>query len=511
MPHALVESGRQTPPAATPRDDTHPRRSIPTSPAPGRTPDRRRGPLPLHDDQPGAYPWRNHHNAWRPAHIHFSLFGPAVRHAAGDADVLPRRPAASRTTRCCTVRRPRARSGWCRSFDLDADRAGMGARLPVRHRRARRRQRRRSRSARDRPDGWSPRRRRPSGRSSTSAWRRRMPRSARWRGPRHARRAHPPARPRARRRRASRCPTRWSSCGRPTPAAVTRIPTDPTQPGQAFRGFGPAAAPTPTAIARSTRSGPARVAGDGAAGAAHRRVRVRARPAAAPRHAHLLRRRPGAGRATPCWRWCPRRRATLLAHAAGQARTPDDDVWVFDDPPAGRRARPCSSTCDAHEHALDRQPCDDADALAAVFSDAAVLQAMLDFEAALARAEAQAGVIPARGRSRLRAPPAATRFDARRSRATPRPATSRSRSSGAARRAWRAHRRRRRPLRALGRDQPGRRRHRAGAAASRGARRRSTREHARLARALTRLSETHAGTLMLGRTCCSPRRPSRSA
>lgn len=24
---------------------------------------------------PGAYPWRNHHNAWRPRHIHFSLFG----------------------------------------------------------------------------------------------------------------------------------------------------------------------------------------------------------------------------------------------------------------------------------------------------------------------------------------------------------------------------------------------------------------------------------------------------
>jgi protocatechuate 3,4-dioxygenase, beta subunit len=27
--------------------------------------------------RPGVYPWRNHHNAWRPAHIHFSLFGPA--------------------------------------------------------------------------------------------------------------------------------------------------------------------------------------------------------------------------------------------------------------------------------------------------------------------------------------------------------------------------------------------------------------------------------------------------
>lgn len=25
--------------------------------------------------KPGAYPWRNHDNAWRPAHIHFSVFG----------------------------------------------------------------------------------------------------------------------------------------------------------------------------------------------------------------------------------------------------------------------------------------------------------------------------------------------------------------------------------------------------------------------------------------------------
>lgn len=25
--------------------------------------------------RPGAYPWGNHHNAWRPVHIHYSLFG----------------------------------------------------------------------------------------------------------------------------------------------------------------------------------------------------------------------------------------------------------------------------------------------------------------------------------------------------------------------------------------------------------------------------------------------------
>ena len=27
--------------------------------------------------RPGAYPWRNHPNAWRPAHVHFSVFGTA--------------------------------------------------------------------------------------------------------------------------------------------------------------------------------------------------------------------------------------------------------------------------------------------------------------------------------------------------------------------------------------------------------------------------------------------------
>jgi protocatechuate 3,4-dioxygenase beta subunit len=28
--------------------------------------------------KPGAYPWPNHENAWRPNHIHFSLFGPSI-------------------------------------------------------------------------------------------------------------------------------------------------------------------------------------------------------------------------------------------------------------------------------------------------------------------------------------------------------------------------------------------------------------------------------------------------
>ncbi|MEQ8357299.1 MAG: protocatechuate 3,4-dioxygenase subunit beta [Kiloniellaceae bacterium] len=32
----------------------------------------------FHSVKPGAYPWGNHDNAWRPGHIHFSLFGPSI-------------------------------------------------------------------------------------------------------------------------------------------------------------------------------------------------------------------------------------------------------------------------------------------------------------------------------------------------------------------------------------------------------------------------------------------------
>ena len=42
--------------------------------------------------KPGAYPWPNRVNDWRPAHIHVSVFGHALRAAAGDADVFRGRP-----------------------------------------------------------------------------------------------------------------------------------------------------------------------------------------------------------------------------------------------------------------------------------------------------------------------------------------------------------------------------------------------------------------------------------
>src|SRR6266404_8135953 len=49
--------------------------------------------------------------------------------------------------------------------------------------------------------------------------------------------------------------------------------------------------------------------------------------------------------------------------------------------------------------------------LSQVFSDASVLQAMLDFEAALARAEARCGVIPAHAAETIAAAARAESFD----------------------------------------------------------------------------------------------------
>ena len=43
----------------------------------GRTLTGADGGYAFHTIKPGAYPWRNHGNNWRPAHVHFSVFGRA--------------------------------------------------------------------------------------------------------------------------------------------------------------------------------------------------------------------------------------------------------------------------------------------------------------------------------------------------------------------------------------------------------------------------------------------------
>lgn len=56
--------------------DQHPAPLDPNFTGAGRTLTDENGNYRFVTIKPGAYPWRNHPNAWRPAHIHFSLFGP---------------------------------------------------------------------------------------------------------------------------------------------------------------------------------------------------------------------------------------------------------------------------------------------------------------------------------------------------------------------------------------------------------------------------------------------------
>jgi protocatechuate 3,4-dioxygenase, beta subunit len=57
--------------------DQHPAPLDPNFTGAGRTLTGDDGSYSFTTIKPGAYPWRNHDNAWRPAHIHFSLFGSA--------------------------------------------------------------------------------------------------------------------------------------------------------------------------------------------------------------------------------------------------------------------------------------------------------------------------------------------------------------------------------------------------------------------------------------------------
>ena len=59
------------------QNDRHPAPLDPNFTGVGRCLTDREGRFRFVTVKPGAYPWRNHPNAWRPAHIHFSIFGRA--------------------------------------------------------------------------------------------------------------------------------------------------------------------------------------------------------------------------------------------------------------------------------------------------------------------------------------------------------------------------------------------------------------------------------------------------
>jgi protocatechuate 3,4-dioxygenase beta subunit len=90
--------------------------------------------------RPGPYPWGNHHNAWRPAHIHFSLLGRAFAQRLVTQMYFPGDPFFAYDPIFNAVADPQARQrlisrfsihdtvpNWAQAFDWDIYLRGPGA------------------------------------------------------------------------------------------------------------------------------------------------------------------------------------------------------------------------------------------------------------------------------------------------------------------------------------------------------------------------------------------------
>jgi len=83
--------------------------------------------------RPGAYPWRNHDNAWRPAHIHFSVFGQAFAQRLITQMYFPDDPLFFQDPIFNSVPDPRARARLISTYDDDAttDHWALGFRFDI--------------------------------------------------------------------------------------------------------------------------------------------------------------------------------------------------------------------------------------------------------------------------------------------------------------------------------------------------------------------------------------------
>jgi protocatechuate 3,4-dioxygenase beta subunit len=99
--------------------DQHPAPLDPNFSGAGRTLTDDEGRYRFITIKPGAYPWRNHPNAWRPAHIHFSLFGNAFASRLVTQMYFPGDPLFFQDPIFHSVRDPRARERMICRFDLD--------------------------------------------------------------------------------------------------------------------------------------------------------------------------------------------------------------------------------------------------------------------------------------------------------------------------------------------------------------------------------------------------------
>jgi protocatechuate 3,4-dioxygenase beta subunit len=100
------------------RVDQHPASLDPNFTGAGRCLTNDEGRYRFVSIKPGAYPWRNHENAWRPAHIHFSVFGRAFTERLVTQMYFPGDPLFPYDPIFQSVRDPRARERLISTFDL---------------------------------------------------------------------------------------------------------------------------------------------------------------------------------------------------------------------------------------------------------------------------------------------------------------------------------------------------------------------------------------------------------
>jgi protocatechuate 3,4-dioxygenase, beta subunit len=98
--------------------DQHPAPLDPNFSGAGRTLTDADGKYEFVTVKPGAYPWKNHPNAWRPAHIHFSLFGRAFSSRLVTQMYFPGDPLFEFDPIFQSVRDPEARMRLIARFEL---------------------------------------------------------------------------------------------------------------------------------------------------------------------------------------------------------------------------------------------------------------------------------------------------------------------------------------------------------------------------------------------------------
>jgi protocatechuate 3,4-dioxygenase, beta subunit len=120
VPHTLVEvwqanaAGRYAHPT-----DQHPAPLDPNFTGAGRCLTNAEGLYRFVTVKPGAYPWKNHLNAWRPAHVHFSLFGPRLGSRLVTQMYFPGDPLLARDPIFQSVPGDSARGRLVAEFDLE--------------------------------------------------------------------------------------------------------------------------------------------------------------------------------------------------------------------------------------------------------------------------------------------------------------------------------------------------------------------------------------------------------